>query len=409
MSNAGRLCAVLVALLAMAPGVRAQSERPAPAERSAAGETDLEAGPAEPAEAAIALSRRGADLLRQGQHRQAAEVLQRALGAEDGTLDEAGAGAATRYNLALAQANAGDPAAASAELAKLEAEEVTGAMAPELRSRARFNRGHALFTEAAKLAETDASGAIDRYLQAAEAFRLAAALGGAEASRAARNVEISRIAAQRLRDQMERERQRQEQAQQMAEQLRDLAERQQELADESQARGQDEPSEQSRQDNQDLQQRQEELRQQAEQLQQQLEQMAQQQQSQPRQSEQTPEEGAADDIRQATESQDQASRDLGEQQADDAAEAQQRAAELLRQAADRLGAGQQQQQQQDGEAEQQQEGDEGQQAQQSQQEGESEQRDAIAEALLDKERAERAARQHVRGQLGRIVPVEKDW
>lgn len=404
MSDAGKLCAVLVALLALAPGVRAQSERPAPAERSAASATGL----AEPAEAAIVLSRRGADLLRQGQHQQAAEVLQQALGAEDGTLDEPGALAATRYNLALAQANAGDPAAASAQLAKLEAEEVTGGMAPELRSKARFNRGHALFTEAAKLAETDATGAIDRYLLAAEAFRLAAALGGAEAARAARNVEISRIAAQRLRDQMERERQRQEQAQQMADQLRDLAERQHELADESQARAQEDPSEQSEQDNQDLQQRQEELRQQAQELQQQLEQMAQQQQNQPRQSEQTPEEGAADDIRQATESQDQASRDLGEQQPDEAAEAQQRAAELLRQAADRLGAGEQQQQQ-DGEGEQQQEGDQGQQAQQSQQEGESEQRDAIAEALLDKERAERAARQHIRGQLGRIVPVEKDW
>lgn len=401
MPGAGKLCAVVVVLLAVAPAVCAQSESLGAAERVGGGATEA----VEAAEPALALSRRGAELLRQGQHQQAAEVLQQALGAEDGTLDEPSARAATRYNLALATANAGDPGAASAELAKLEADE----MDPALRARARFNRGHALFTEAANLAETDAAGAIDRYLQAAEAFRLAAALGGPEAGRAARNVEISRIAAQRLRDQIERERQRQEQAQQMAEQLRDLAERQQELADESEARAQSEEPEQSEQDNQDLQQRQEELRQQAEELQKQLEQMAQQQQDQPRQNEQTPEEGAADDIRQATESQDQATRDLGEQQPLDAAEAQQRAAELLRQAADRLGAGQQQQQPGGQEGEQQQEGEQGQQTQQSEQEGESEQRDAIAEALLDKERAEREARQHIRGQIGRIVPVEKDW
>jgi hypothetical protein len=80
---------------------------------------------------------------------------------------------------------------------------------------------------------------------------------------------------------------------------------------------------------------------------------------------------------------------------------------MLRQAAQRLA----QQQGQQGE------GETGDQSQPREQEGQQaegdenqgEQRDTIADALLDKERAEREARERTRAVLGRIVPVEKDW
>src|SRR5690606_32062012 len=106
----------------------------------------------------ITLARRGLDLLEQGDPARAAETLQQALEAGDDTLEPA-ATATTRYNLALAQSRAGDLATAADTWRDLE----TLDLDPALRARARFNRGHTLFTEAEKLAETDAAAAIDHY------------------------------------------------------------------------------------------------------------------------------------------------------------------------------------------------------------------------------------------------------
>jgi hypothetical protein len=390
----GRLLSIFAAIALLAG-------RPARAQIEPAGTRPVAtADGAAPAETALALSRRGSALLEEGQPLAAADALQRALDTDDGSLDLAGARAATRYNLALARVRAGDLPAATEMLQGLEAADVD----PSLRARARFNRGHALFTEAETMAEADPPAAVERYLRAAEAFRLAAAMGGNDAARAARNVEISRLAARRLRDRLQGEQERRQQAEQMAEQLQDLAERQQQLSDESQQRAQ-----QPEQSTEDLQQQQDGLRQQAQELLEQMREMAEQSRTDQRRAEQTPEEGAADDIEQATRAQDEASRDLRAQRTEGAAEDQQRAADLLRQAAERLATGQSDQQ--DGQQGQQQEAqeDQSQQAHQGEQEGEGEQRDAIAEYLLDKERAEREAREHIRGRLGRIVPVEKDW
>jgi hypothetical protein len=332
-----------------------------------------------------------------GDHARAAEILSAAL--ESTEPSETVARARVLEGDAWTDAGRWDSAVAAYAHADLASRN------PNVRALARFRIGQARFNAATQAPSPDDApqtgaqpspqppatpDALERkasqLLAAAAAFRSVLDLDPDDAV-AARNTERCRRLAAELLEQAQEQRQQQQAQQQLADQLQQLAEEQQQRADDTaQSRPQD--AERLEQDQQQTSERTEQAQQQADQA------------------------GANGQTQEAMSraraSQEQAEQALREGDPNSAREAQEQAAQALREAAESLA-------EQSGE---QRPGDEGgEQGEQPPREGEgeeqadeAEQRDATAQALLERERRQREARDRQRrATAGRPVVVERDW
>lgn len=315
-----------------------------------------------------------------------------------------------RYNAAVIAMNEPTSVAEAQELFRQTDRAATD---PALRAAARYNLAHTIVNAAD--AETpadqldniaDIDERIAEYHRGERAFR-STLDADPDHTQAAKNTERLRQRIKDLRDKRDQLEQQQQALEDLAEQLEDLAVQQQQQADQNESRArQNEPNP-------------EQADQQAQEQQQDLSEQTEQAAQQPQAPEQV-----QSAMQQARESQSQAEQQLGQGQPADAAESQSQAAEQLRQAAEQARqaaqqtrgdgssqppADQQGQQPDPSESDQPPENAD----QPAQQPGENESTDPpdvdpLAEALIDKERRERAERMRYLQRTGR-QRVERDW
>lgn len=351
------------------------------------------APPITPGEAR-ALVTRGTALMNAGDVSEAAALFDRAANAAGGFPEAV-------FNAACARAAMGAWEEAEELFAQVDRESDD----ERLRSRARYNLGHAAFRRGLEAAEEQPAQALEQFRSAASLFHSVYLANRADKD-AARNTELARMAIQRLKDRLEheqaareQERQRRQEAQQQAaDALRDLAQRQQSLAERAQDQASREQLDPEALDQ--LRREQETLREDTREALDSLEAM-QEKDSSPR-----------DRVSEAIQEQSDAERNLDAREAVEASRRQNRAAELLREAAESM-AEQAQRQEGDGQGRPR-EGteDEGADSEQTQQQigdGMSEQERRLRE-LLERERREREMRRD-RLMRGRVqpAPVERDW
>jgi len=320
-----------------------------------------------------------------------------------------------RYNAGVIAMRTDSPESRS-DAQELFREADRDATDPALRASARYNLAHTIIDAAdsqsppeqlESIADIDAR--IAAYRRAERAFRSTLDADPTH-TQTAKNTERLRRRIQELRDKRDLLDQQQQTLDELADQLDELAEQQQRQADQNRAR--------SRQNEENPEQADQDARQQQQGLSEQTEQAA-QESRQARSPEET--ESAMQQARQA---QSRAEQQLGQGQTDQASESQSEAAEQLRQAAQeardaaRQARGQQAQPGGDPQQGQQQPPSELDQPsenrdQTAQQPGQTEapeppEVDPIAEALIDKERRERAERMRYLQRTGR-QRVERDW
>lgn len=286
---------------------------------------------------------------------------------------------------------------------------------PALRAASRYNLAHTIIDAADAETPfdqldniTDIDERITEYQQAERAFRSTLDADPDHAA-AAKNTERLRQRIQDLRDKRDQLEQQQQALDDLADQLEDLAEQQQQEADQNETRSQQNETNPEQADQQAQEQQQE--------LSEQTEQAAQQSQDA------QPPKDAQSAMQQAQEAQARAEQQLEQGQTGEASESQREAAEQLREAAEdaRQAASDARGESADQPADQ--PGDNPQPTDQpnqdqpaenpdqpGQQPGETEspEVDPIAEALIDKERRERAERMRYLQRTGR-QRVERDW
>ncbi|MBL1216804.1 MAG: hypothetical protein D8M59_04840 [Planctomycetes bacterium] len=314
---------------------------------------------------------------------------------------------------------------------------------PEVAEAARYNTARALMEQAAS---QEAGGqlpeALEGYQHASELFGDVARQNAGDVD-AARNYELSRLAAARVQELMQLQQQMAQQQQEMADQLEELSQQQQQAADQTSETAQQEQQqepEDSQQESQDaqqrkqeqLQQQQQDLNEKTESLSDQLEQMQQEQQQQQQQSQ--AQQQAQQKMDEARQAQQEASEQLEQGNLDQAEQSQREASEKLSEAAESLKPpeqsqqdGQQQQQPSNQQDENQEPSDQAQDQQQQPQDAQSQdgqQGEAaqdgepiepsaeLVQALIDREQKNREAREQARQQQlvkGQTGQPDKDW
>lgn len=296
---------------------------------------------------------------------------------------------------ANALVNAGTMAHSLADPAATDLLRNADRLAPDdaTRTTARFNLGHALagdFPEPQSLQDpAEIQSVIARLEQSAAAFRSVLEITPDHPT-AAQNTERVRRRVRDLHQRIEELRRQEQARKELAEQMKKLAEQQQAESEQSQSQADagKSPDGQAQQDQQRLSEQTEE--------------------SQQRSQQSGASEAAQESLRQAQEAQRNAAEALERGDAQSAAESQRQAAEALREAAEQL---ESQQQPSESQGQQPQPSDNpSDQPQQGQQQAEepAESGDPLANALIDKERRERAERMRYLQRSGR-QRVERDW
>lgn len=269
---------------------------------------------------------------------------------------------------------------------------------PAVRSRARYNLAHAALTTVDETKPPATIEEIDQriaaYTGAARLFR-SALDADANNTDAGANTERLRRKVRDLQQQRDQLQKQQQALQQLADQLKKLAKQQGEQGQQNQQQ-----ADQSQQPRDDAQGQQQSLNQQTSHAAQQAAQNS------------APDE-AKQAMQDAQKAQQEAQKALEQNDAGKAAEQQQKAAEALKKAAEAMGRADQGKGDQNQQDPQQQQGEQPQdqqqqQPQQSAQEPQQPSSDPLAEALLDKERRERAERMQYLQRSGR-QHVERDW